>query len=190
MQAVPEKRTSAVSRRTHLTLQQDYDHFVQAGSNIRNAKLYHNVIRRPLFNVPLELARTPYSGLVGRSQYVYTYMVISAGLSSWFAHHPWRVLPSLFAAGGACHNLDVAATCQGSHAGGSYERYAQAVQSRSRLEEELRGVKEEVANLDQLATHTLVQQLQNATGLPLFQHILSSLAEKKRRTTVLVCKQT
>ena len=90
----------------------------------------------------------------------------------------------------ACHNLDVAATCQGSHAGGSYERYAQAVQSRSRLEEELRGVKEEVANLDQLATHTLVQQLQNATGLPLFQHILSSLAEKKRRTTVLVRKQT
>ena len=40
--------------------------------------------------------------------------------------------------------------CQTMLHGGSYERYAQAVQSRSRLDNELRGVKEGVANLEQL----------------------------------------
>ena len=86
----------------------------------------------------------------------------------------------------ACHKPDIAAVIQNSHAGGSYEQYVQAALTRSQLEHERLRVQEEIANLEQLLTLTLVQQLQSATGLPLYQHLQSSLSEKKNGLTELV----
>ena len=54
MQVSPEKRASAVTCRTDFSLQQDHRRFVEAGRNIKHAKLFHNVIREPLFSIPLE----------------------------------------------------------------------------------------------------------------------------------------
>ena len=74
----------------------------------------------------------------------------------------------------------LAAIIQNSHAGGSYEQYVQVVHTRSQLEHEGQQVQEEIANLEQLLTLTLVQQLQSATGLPLYQYLQSSVRKKER----------
>lgn len=50
--------------RTIETLKEDNKRFINAGSNIKKAKLFNNAIRPPLFDIPVEQ--------VGKVMYIYT----------------------------------------------------------------------------------------------------------------------
>ena len=55
--ALPPSTRGPVRPRTTATLESDLESFTKDGSNIKRAKLFNNVIRKPLFPIPLDQAR-------------------------------------------------------------------------------------------------------------------------------------
>ena len=56
MQLAPSNRTNA-PRRSLETLKRDLTNFQNDGANIKNAKLYNNVIDDVMFNIPISQVR-------------------------------------------------------------------------------------------------------------------------------------
>ena len=51
---IPLERRGSIQARTLESLKRDYERFVQNGANVKNAKLYNNVIHEYLWAIPID----------------------------------------------------------------------------------------------------------------------------------------
>ena len=54
MNKPPAERSKPSKIRTLQSMKKDYDAFIKDGGNVKDAKLYNNVINEPMFNVEIE----------------------------------------------------------------------------------------------------------------------------------------
>ena len=78
----------------------------------------------------------------------------------------------------ACHELDLAAKCDGSQAGASYHRHIEALREKSTLKEKEERLDMQVDGMQQLVT-SLGIALPNAASLPAYKQLCTGLAERR-----------
>ena len=154
----PTARGLVSSRSTDYEL--DYDGFVRAGSDIKQAKFHNNVIQEPFFkSLPLGLYTTSVDFGIG----------VSSRTSYYFGH----LLAPICA--DVCHQLDLSANLQRRDCGPSYDRYSSALHKLIKTKNELLRLQNELVLLATSAS---------ALSNPIFNNLatqVASMREQKKR---------
>ena len=90
--ATPPSIRGPVVPRTIATLESDLANFQQNGSNLKNAKFYNNVTRKPFFPLPLDQV---YMHTHWANRKHINIRFLTVGVSPWPSHQPWDLLSAV-----------------------------------------------------------------------------------------------
>ena len=171
--------------RTTSTLQRDLNSFQSDGSNIKRAKHHNNVIRKSLFEIPLEQV-SKYCNKGIHTLYIHI-ILASLQVSPPGLHISLGIFFRLFTLlEDECHKLDVihSLSLQGSTAGFTFNRYTSALRRQTTLRDNIDRLSSQIHGLEQLLTLAVVSLPPNTPQTTALTHQLveeiTSRKDKKK----------